>query len=88
MILRQVLILPPLLCYGFFNVLPELSQIPSSLLKNSITEFTKKKDAENLSHMVPIRSILAAKYGISHLTKLISLVFQQAGTVFETIWFR
>jgi hypothetical protein len=37
-----------------------------------------KKDAENLSHMVPIRSILAAKYGISHLTKLISLVFQQA----------
>jgi hypothetical protein len=28
--------------------------------------------------MVPIRSILAAKYGISHLTKLISLVFQQA----------
>src|SRR5438045_6007113 len=25
-----------------------------------------------------------AKYGISHLTKLISLVFQQAGSFFET----
>jgi hypothetical protein len=38
-----------------------------------------KKETENLSHMMPIRSILAAKYGISHLKKLISLVFQQAG---------
>ena len=44
-----------------------------------------KKDAENLSHMVPIRSILAAKYDISHLTKLISLVFQQAGPFYETV---
>jgi hypothetical protein len=43
-----------------------------------------KKDAENLSHMVPIRSILAAKYDIPHLTKLISLVFQQAAPFSET----
>jgi len=33
--------------------------------------------------MVPIRSILAAKYGISQLTKLISLVFQQAAPFSE-----
>ena len=42
-----------------------------------------KKETENLSHMMPIRSILAAKYGISHLKKLISLVFQQAVSVYD-----
>jgi hypothetical protein len=47
--------------------------------KTLLQSLQTKKDAENLSHMVPIRSISAAKYDISHLTKLISLVFQQAG---------
>src|SRR2546421_9639120 len=55
-----------------------------TLLKNSIVEIMNE-EKHRKSHSYDANSQnFVAKYGISHLTKLISLVFQQAGSFFET----
>jgi hypothetical protein len=51
----------------------------SSLLKSLLQSLNRKKNIESLPHIMPIRGNLAAKHGIAHSAKLISLVFQQAG---------
>ena len=53
--------------------------------KTLLLSFTKKENTVNLSHMMPIRDIFAAKHGISHSLKLSRWVSQQAGLFLERL---